>query len=222
MLLNWGFIHEYYGGGMMGMIYSIISHTILIVPAIRGYAKLKARIQENIQSRDPVKMIEHFIVWWRQPSDPILRNIILLSIPLFYILLFNYQEWIGYQIGGFIIYRTLRIVMQIMLLSYSNMIFELLTSIWSTREINKIVDQFDSQIPSIPKNDNVDLGPNHMDQSFVMINPDRKLPVPEPILEPVSEPVLEPVLEPVVEPVPEPVFEPVVEPVHEPVMETVL
>jgi hypothetical protein len=241
MFLNWGFIYEYSGGGMIGMIYSIISHTFVIIPAIRGYAKLKARVQEKIQTRDPVKMIEHFITWWRQPSDPILRNIILFSIPLLYVIFFNYQEWIGYQIGGFIVYRTLRIVMQIMLLSYSNMIFELVSSIWSTREINKIVDQFDSQIPPGSQNDNIDFSPDKMDQSFVMIDPVRQ-PIPDPILEPVLEPVREPVLEPVNVPVivpvhepvrvsvrepvrvsvREPVLNPVIEAVHEPVREPVL
>jgi hypothetical protein len=224
MFLNWGFVHEYSGGGVMGMIYSIISHTFLIIPAIRGYAKLKTRILEKIQSRDPVKMIENFIAWWGQPSDPILRNIILISIPFIYVFLFNYQEWIGYQIGGFVVYRTLRIVMQIMFLSYSNMIFELVSSIWSTREINKIVDQFDSQInPPIRQNDNIDLDPHKMDQSFVMIDPVRESPVPEPVLEPVLEPVNEPVpVEPVIEPIRESIREPVRESIREPVLEPVI
>jgi hypothetical protein len=219
MFLNWGFVHEYSGGGVMGMIYSIISHTFLIIPAIRGYSKLKARILEKIQSRDPVKMIENFIAWWGQPSDPILRNIILISIPFIYVFLFNYQEWIGYQIGGFIVYRTLRIFMQIMFLSYSNMIFELVSSIWSTREINKIVDQFDSQIPP-PLHQN-NSSPNRMDESFVMIDPE---PVPKPKSEPVLEPVLEAVVpEPVLEPVvPEPVVEPIPEPVIEPIQKLVI
>jgi hypothetical protein len=165
MFLNWVFIRDW-SSGIAGMLLSILSHSLVVIPAIRGYGKLSLRIQKKIEKLDPVGLIERFIVWWRQPTDPLLRNIILSSIPVIYWILFNYQEWIGYQIGGFVVYKSLRFIMQVMVLFYSNLIFESLSTLWKDREINQLVRQFEDEKGA--KSD----PPAAMSESFILL--DRK------------------------------------------------
>lgn len=154
IFLNEVFIRDY-PEGILGMFLSVVSHSIVIIPTMRGYSSLKVQIQTKIESYDPVAMIEQFILWWRQPTDPTLRNFVLCSVPFVYWGLFNYQEWIGYQIGGFLVYKFLRIIMQTMVLFYSNLIFHSLNNIWQERELNKVVNEFqpDQLATSLPLSD---------------------------------------------------------------------
>lgn len=175
IFLNEVFIRDY-PEGILGMFLSVVSHSIVIIPTMRGYSSLKVRIQEKIESYDPVAMIEQFILWWRQPTDPTLRNFVLCSIPFVYWGLFNYQEWIGYQIGGFLVYKFLRIIMQTMVLFYSNLIFHSLSNVWQERELNKVVNEFQPEqlVASLPLSD-----------SFVIFNK------PEEIVKTATETVAE-------------------------------
>lgn len=154
IFLNEVFIRDY-PEGILGMFLSVVSHSIVIIPTMRGYSSLKVQIQQKIESYDPVAMIEQFILWWRQPTDPTLRNFVLCSVPFVYWGLFNYQEWIGYQIGGFLVYKFLRIIMQTMVLFYSNLIFHSLSNVWQERELNKVVNEFQPEqlVASLPLSD---------------------------------------------------------------------
>ena len=141
--------------GFVEILWEFFTHTVVVVPMIGGYIEIKNRIHDKICSFDPVKKIEELIKWYNGPTDPTWQKIAIASIPVTYILIFYFRDWIGYTLGGFVVHKTLTWSLQAIILIYSNLLHQAISTWWKG-EKESLQEIYVSEVLQEDEMDNID------------------------------------------------------------------